>query len=79
MGLKRSCILRELKHFDVGQSFVVDSLHNIYHGVFVSFSENLHLISFVCLEAPIKTVAQPIVRIRTMECIYKAVRFGCCP
>ncbi|CAF2083284.1 unnamed protein product [Rotaria magnacalcarata] len=33
-GLKRPCILRELKHFDVGQSFVVDSLHNIYLGVF---------------------------------------------
>ncbi|CAF4181116.1 unnamed protein product [Rotaria magnacalcarata] len=34
MGLKGSCVLRELKYFDFGQSFVVDSLHNIYLGAF---------------------------------------------
>lgn len=45
MGLKRACVLRDLKHFDVGQSFLVDSLHNIYLGVFVSFVGNVHLIS----------------------------------
>lgn len=42
MGLKGLCILRELKFFDVGISFVVDSLHNIYLGVFVSFSGSLY-------------------------------------
>lgn len=35
-GHKGPCILRKLKHFDVGKSFLVDSLHNIYLGVFVS-------------------------------------------
>ncbi|CAF3617238.1 unnamed protein product [Rotaria sp. Silwood1] len=34
MGLKGPCCLRELKYFDFGQSFVVDSLHNIYLGAF---------------------------------------------
>lgn len=30
------CLLRSLTYFDVGSSFVSDSLHNIYHGVMVS-------------------------------------------
>ena len=30
------CILRNLTYFDVGHSFVSDSLHNVYHGVVVS-------------------------------------------
>lgn len=29
------CILRDLTYFDVGKSFLSDSLHNIYHGVMV--------------------------------------------
>jgi hypothetical protein len=56
MGLKRPCILRELEHFDVGKSFVVDSLHNIYLGVFVSFTENLFFILFY-----IETSFEPVV------------------
>lgn len=35
-GLKGSCVLRSLSKFDVGRSFLVDSLHNIYLGVVVS-------------------------------------------
>jgi hypothetical protein len=35
---KGPCILRTLSAFDVGRSFLVDSLHNIYLGVFVSRS-----------------------------------------
>ncbi len=30
------CVLRDLTYFDVGSSFLSDSLHNIYHGVVVS-------------------------------------------
>jgi hypothetical protein len=30
-----SCVLRDLTYFDVGTSFLSDSLHNIYHGVVV--------------------------------------------
>ncbi|CAF3949357.1 unnamed protein product [Adineta steineri] len=35
-GILGRCILRQLKYFDVGFSFLSDNLHNIYHGVFVS-------------------------------------------
>ena len=35
-GILGECILRQLGHFDVGRSFMVDSLHNIYLGAFVS-------------------------------------------
>ena len=35
-GVKGSCILRSLSKFDVGRSFLVDSLHNAYLGLFVS-------------------------------------------
>lgn len=35
-GLKGGCVLRSLSKFDVGRSFLVDSLHNIYLGVVVS-------------------------------------------
>jgi hypothetical protein len=35
-GIKGSCVLRPLAYFDVGSSFVTDSLHNIYLGLFVS-------------------------------------------
>ena len=30
--------LRDLSNFDIGQSFANDSLHNVYHGVFVSLA-----------------------------------------
>lgn len=33
------CIFRSLRYFDVGNSFLSDSLHNIYHGVMVSITE----------------------------------------
>ncbi len=29
------CVLRQLKYFDVGFSFVSDNLQNVYRGVFV--------------------------------------------
>jgi hypothetical protein len=35
-GLMGACLLRELAHFDVGRSFIADSLHNVYLGAFVS-------------------------------------------
>jgi hypothetical protein len=35
-GIVGPCVLRQLTYFDVGFSFVSDSLHNIYHGAFVS-------------------------------------------
>lgn len=35
-GAAGPCILRSLSHFDVGQSFMFDSLHNLYLGLFVS-------------------------------------------
>lgn len=34
-GVAGVCILRELAFFDVGRSFMADSLHNIYIGLFV--------------------------------------------
>ncbi|CAF2107921.1 unnamed protein product [Rotaria magnacalcarata] len=33
-GIKGPCMLRILSYFDVGHSFLVDSLHNIYLGLF---------------------------------------------
>lgn len=36
-GAKGPCVLRNLLKFDVGKSFLVDSLHNIYLGLFVSW------------------------------------------
>jgi len=30
------CVFRDLTYFDVGSSFLSDSLHNIYHGTVVS-------------------------------------------
>lgn len=35
-GIQGECLFRQLAHFDVGRSFLVDSLHNIYLGAFVS-------------------------------------------
>ena len=37
-GAKEPCVLRSLSRFDVGRSFVFDSLHNLYLGLFVSRS-----------------------------------------
>lgn len=34
-GIAGVCIFRELTYFDVGRSFMADSLHNIYAGAFV--------------------------------------------
>jgi hypothetical protein len=34
-GILGCCILRELSYFDVGHSFMADSLHNVYIGCFV--------------------------------------------
>ena len=35
-GYLGKCALRSLKHFDVGKSFLSDTLHNIYGGTMVS-------------------------------------------
>ena len=35
-GILGPCVFRQLKYFDVGFSFVSDSLHNVYHGAVVS-------------------------------------------
>lgn len=35
-GHRGRCALRELTYFDVGISFLSDSLHNCYHGAAVS-------------------------------------------
>ena len=40
-GILGPCILRRLSNFDVGKSFLVDSLHNVYLGAFVSSSAYL--------------------------------------
>ena len=34
-GILGPCILRQLAYFDVGRSFMADSLHNVYIGAFV--------------------------------------------
>ena len=34
-GLMGKCVFRDLKYFDVGRSFLADSLHNVYIGAFV--------------------------------------------
>ena len=34
-GQISECVFRDLTYFDVGKSFLSDSLHNIYHGVMV--------------------------------------------
>ena len=35
------CVLRSLKYFDIGYSFLSDTLHNIYHGVMVSSYQDI--------------------------------------
>jgi hypothetical protein len=35
------CHLRNLRYFDVGQSFVFDTLHNLYRGTFVSIFQSI--------------------------------------
>ena len=37
-GIKGPCELRSLAQFDVGSSFLVDTLHNVYLGAFASVS-----------------------------------------
>ena len=44
-GFRGPCVLRSLSRFDVGSTFLVDSLHNVYLGVFVS-ALGLFLIGF---------------------------------
>lgn len=38
-GIMGVCIFRELAYFDVGRSFMSDSLHNVYLGAFVRKKE----------------------------------------
>lgn len=49
-GYRGECILRELKYFDVGMSFLSDSLHNCYHGSAVGYVMMLFSIIFFFLE-----------------------------
>ena len=35
-GIRGPCALRPLAYFDVGSCFLIDSLHNVYLGAFVS-------------------------------------------
>ena len=42
-GYMGSCSMRSLKYFDVGRSFLADSLHNLYGGVMVSELRDLLL------------------------------------
>ena len=42
-GIQGPCVVRPLAYFDVGSSFFVDTLHNVYLGVFVSGPSNLVL------------------------------------
>ena len=67
------CALRPLKYFDVGHSFLSDSLHNIYHGVMVSPNEkfsatrsqsSLSRSPLICwlLLLGVETAADPVVR-----------------
>lgn len=44
-GYRGPCVLKELTYFDVGISFLSDSLHNCYHGVAV----RLQLLFSLCL------------------------------
>jgi len=44
-GIVGECIFRQLAHFDVGRSFMVDSIHNIYIGAFVSKKKQLSIYS----------------------------------
>jgi hypothetical protein len=36
LGYLGNCVLTELSYFDHGSSFLMDTLHTIYHGAFVS-------------------------------------------
>jgi hypothetical protein len=40
-GYLGECHLRDLRYFDVGQSFLFDTLHNLYRGTFVSIFQNI--------------------------------------
>lgn len=40
-GYLGECALRLLKYFDVGRSFLTDSLHNLYGGAMVSDSNHI--------------------------------------
>jgi hypothetical protein len=42
-GLMGVCVLRELAYFDVGRSFLADSLHNVYIGAFVMEKHSRHV------------------------------------
>ncbi len=50
-GHKGFCRLRDLTNFDIGQSFANDSLHNVYHGVFVSLVVFYYLILLFIIAA----------------------------
>lgn len=46
-GIVGECIFRRLAYFDVGRSFMVDSLHNVYIGAFVCKKQvSVHLHRF---------------------------------
>lgn len=45
-GISGQCILRELSYFDVGSSFMADSLHNVYIGAFVCIEDYVLLLLY---------------------------------
>ncbi|CAM4846918.1 unnamed protein product [Rotaria magnacalcarata] len=44
LGYLGQCLLTQLSYFDHGYSFLTDSLHTIYHGVFVSTKPNIQFL-----------------------------------
>lgn len=43
-GQQGLCCLRRLSHFQMGASFVSDSLHNLYAGVFVRIDDHMEIL-----------------------------------
>ena len=58
-GLMGFCVLRSLSNFDVGTSFMADSLHNVYSGGFVSRKTIAEKPSFI---SSLETTAEVMVR-----------------
>ena len=66
------CLFRQLAYFDVGRSFTVDSLHNIYIGAFVS-GETLSDRHALCIthfsEANGRALAERRISALGLECL----------
>lgn len=64
-GVRGPCVLRSLAYFDVGSSFLTDSLHNIYLGLFVSTTNSMR----ICLKANTLFSTAPITE-HLAECLF---------